>query len=69
MPIYEYRCPACHHRFAVLQRLGEGNERLQCEQCGAPQPVKQFSTFAAARSEGRASSSGVASAPANSNFT
>jgi putative FmdB family regulatory protein len=46
MPIYEYKCPACDHRFSVLQRIGEGNEHLLCDHCGAPKPVKQFSTFA-----------------------
>jgi len=47
MPIYEYTCSACQHRFSVLQRMGEGNEHLVCEKCGTPKPVKQFSTFAA----------------------
>ncbi len=46
MPIYEYKCPVCHHRFSILQRIGENNDRLRCEKCGAPKPVKQFSTFA-----------------------
>ncbi len=46
MPIYEYKCGACDHRFSVLQRMGEGNAHLVCEQCGAPKPAKQFSSFA-----------------------
>lgn len=46
MPIYEYKCEACQHRFSILQRMGEGNEHLVCEKCGVPKPVKQFSTFA-----------------------
>ena len=46
MPIYEYKCSACEHRFSVLQRIGEGNEHLHCEKCGESKPVKQFSTFA-----------------------
>jgi putative FmdB family regulatory protein len=46
MPIYEYQCTACHHRFSVLQRVGEGNDSLTCEKCGAPKPIKQFSSFA-----------------------
>ncbi|MCP4405623.1 MAG: zinc ribbon domain-containing protein [bacterium] len=50
MPIYEYKCPSCHHRFSILQRMGEGNENLNCEECGSPKPVKQFSTFAASGS-------------------
>jgi putative FmdB family regulatory protein len=47
MPIYEYRCPACAHRFEVLQRMGEGADGLVCPSCGAQQVEKQFSTFAA----------------------
>jgi putative FmdB family regulatory protein len=55
MPIYEYKCPICNHRFSVLQRLGEGNEHLHCEKCGEPKPVKQFSTFASSVSSKRVS--------------
>ena len=58
MPIYEYRCPVCQHRFAVLQRVGAGNEALTCEKCGAPRPLKQFSTFA---SPGNAEHAGATS--------
>jgi putative FmdB family regulatory protein len=48
MPLYEYRCRECGHRFEVLQRLGQGAEGLTCPQCGAEQLEKQFSTFASA---------------------
>jgi putative FmdB family regulatory protein len=46
MPVYEYKCSVCNHRFSVLQRIGEGNDHLRCEKCGEPKPIKQFSTFA-----------------------
>ncbi len=48
MPIYEYRCQECDHRFEILQRLGEGSDGLTCPDCSAPRPEKMFSTFAAA---------------------
>lgn len=48
MPLYEYRCRSCSHRFEVLQRIGQGAEGLLCPRCGAAQLDKQFSTFAAA---------------------
>ncbi len=49
MPLYEYRCDDCDHRFEVLQRLGEGPEGLLCPGCGRDDHLeKQFSTFAAA---------------------
>jgi putative FmdB family regulatory protein len=68
MPIYEYTCVSCQHRFSVLQRLGEGNEHLRCEKCGATKPVKQFSTFASG-SAGHAHSFASGGAPAGSGFT
>ena len=46
MPLYEYRCGECGHRFEILQRLGEGPEGLACPRCGARRLAKQFSTFA-----------------------
>lgn len=50
MPLYEYRCRTCGHRFEILQRLGQGAEGLVCTRCGAEQLDKQHSTFAAAGS-------------------
>lgn len=34
MPVYEYQCTRCGHRFEVVHAVGETVER--CEQCGAP---------------------------------
>lgn len=55
MPLYEYRCAECGHRFEVLQRMGEGNESLVCPSCESPEPERRLSTFA----------SGGVSAPAS----
>lgn len=52
MPLYEYRCEACDHRFEVLQRLGDGADGLSCPSCDAVQLEKMFSTFAAAATQG-----------------
>ena len=59
MPLYEYRCEACDHRFEILQRRGEPADGLACPQCGVQQLEKMFSTFAAAATQG----STAASAP------
>jgi len=65
MPIYEYRCPSCGHRFEILQRMGEGADGLACPKCAAPRVEKQFSTFATASGEGprSASAAGGCGAP------
>ena len=46
MPLYEYSCRECGHRFEVLQRMGEGGERLTCPRCATPAPERRMSTFA-----------------------
>ncbi|HVT59529.1 MAG TPA: zinc ribbon domain-containing protein [Thermoanaerobaculia bacterium] len=48
MPLYEYRCRDCGHRFEILQSLGEGAAGLACPRCRAAALDKQFSTFATA---------------------
>ena len=57
MPLYEYICKNCDHRFEVLQRMGEGASDLSCPKCGEKQAKKQFSTFASS-SHGTASAAG-----------
>lgn len=54
MPLYEYRCEACGHRFEILQRMGEGAAGLECPECGERRAEKQLSTFAAAVSSAAA---------------
>jgi putative FmdB family regulatory protein len=61
MPLYEYRCPGCGHRFEMLQRMGEGADGLACPRCGAAKVEKQFSTFASATS-GESSAGSVSAA-------
>ncbi|MHC4917508.1 MAG: FmdB family zinc ribbon protein [Planctomycetota bacterium] len=45
MPIYEYVCPRCDHRFEELQRMGDAGSP-PCEKCGCVRTERQFSTFA-----------------------
>ena len=44
MPIYEYICEKCHHKFEVLIR---GKEKPACPKCQGRKLNKLFSTFAA----------------------
>ena len=45
MPIYEYQCRKCDHRFEILQQLGAGSHALSCPNCSCHTVDKQFSTF------------------------
>ncbi len=56
MPVYEYRCRACGHRFEILQRMGQGGEGLECPRCAEPAPEKLLSSFAARSSSGSTAS-------------
>lgn len=64
MPLYEYSCRECGHRFEVLQRMNEGSEGLDCPRCGHPEVSKQFSTFAAAVAGGSTAGRGAAASGA-----
>ncbi len=46
MPIYEYKCSSCGHRFDVLQRIGADGSDLTCPTCGARKPEKMLSACA-----------------------
>jgi putative FmdB family regulatory protein len=46
MPIYEYKCASCGHRFDVLQRIGADGSDLNCPNCGAQKPEKMLSACA-----------------------
>jgi len=44
MPLYEYKCRRCGHRFEEIVRVGETPE---CPSCRASNPERLFSTSAA----------------------
>lgn len=46
MPLYEYTCEACGHRFEILQRMGAGSQGVQCPRCGSQEVKRLVSTFA-----------------------
>lgn len=57
MPIYEYKCGKCDHKFEALQKVGEDGKELKCSECGADNPTRVFSTFASGDSSVKPSSS------------
>lgn len=45
MPIYEFQCKECGHRFEELVAMGNRGEGLYCPKCHASQITKQISAF------------------------
>ncbi|MBI2266171.1 MAG: zinc ribbon domain-containing protein [Armatimonadetes bacterium] len=46
MPIYEFQCGSCRHKFQKICRVGVDSKDLTCPTCGVPSPKRLFSTFA-----------------------
>ena len=55
MPIYEYQCRKCGHRFEHLARTF-AEPPPKCPKGNARNPVKQFSTFSASAAGANAGS-------------
>ncbi|MCD6391654.1 MAG: zinc ribbon domain-containing protein [Dehalococcoidia bacterium] len=45
MPIYEYQCVHCGHKFEVRQAIGENGSSLSCPKCHAGEPKRILSSF------------------------
>ena len=58
VPLFEYACRACGHRFELLTRAGQ---KPACKDCGSEDLEKQLSVFAVSASS--AASSLQASGP------
>ncbi len=41
MPIYEYMCEFCHHKFQLLQKFGEEPPK-KCPNCGKEGGIKKL---------------------------
>ena len=52
MPIYEYHCRECDHRFQRLQPVSAAATGLTCPQCGSEQVERLLSAFASTSSGG-----------------
>jgi putative FmdB family regulatory protein len=46
MPLYEYECSKCHHKFAELIMQKEEEEKLRCPKCKSKKWERLFSAFA-----------------------
>ncbi|RMG66485.1 MAG: zinc ribbon domain-containing protein [Calditrichaeota bacterium] len=50
MPIFEYRCKDCGHRFEKLV-FGSQSLEVRCEKCGSQHVEKMISAFATSASQ------------------
>jgi putative FmdB family regulatory protein len=50
MPIYEFLCHSCRHKFGVLVRQPSATSPIECPSCGAADIERLMSTFAYHRS-------------------
>ena len=48
MPIYEYLCAGCGHRFEVMHIAADSYGSVRCPACGGKRAGRQLSTFAVA---------------------
>jgi putative FmdB family regulatory protein len=55
MPIFEYKCKKCGHKF---EKLVFGKEKIECPQCGSTSLQKLFSTFSISTKSGYKNSKG-----------
>jgi len=49
MPLYEYECKKCHHRFEKIQKFSDRHTK-KCPECGGP--IEQLVSAAAVRFKG-----------------
>lgn len=52
MPIYEFKCAECGHRFSLLLPMSQSSAERECPQCQAPAARRLISSFAALASSG-----------------
>ena len=62
MPIYEYVCPHCGHRFEKLVRNIDGEQQVHCPRCRENGSTRLLSSFAVSR---HGSSAALAGSPAH----
>lgn len=63
MPIYEYKCGKCDHKFEVLHKSITKVEDVNCPKCKSNDIKKMMSTFSASFNGG-GFANGYSSAPA-----
>jgi putative FmdB family regulatory protein len=45
MPIYEYICNECHHKFDALRSMKEADSPIECNHCHGKKTTRSISVF------------------------
>jgi len=45
MPIYEYQCSQCSHRFEIIHGAAEKDLEIRCPKCGDSRIERMISSF------------------------
>jgi putative FmdB family regulatory protein len=45
MPIYEYECQSCGHRYESLRGFAASDEKMKCPNCGGKNSKRVMSSF------------------------
>lgn len=45
MPLYEYQCKDCGHRFDALRPIKDADQPIVCKQCESDHTLRQISVF------------------------
>ncbi len=49
MPLYEYECQKCNHKFESIRNIADSKSILRCPRCGRETAYKVLSVFNTAR--------------------
>jgi len=66
MPLYEFRCPKCSHKFEQIVFTTD-SEPVQCPKCGVPNPERLLSIFSASGASANRLASGTPLCSTSSN--
>lgn len=69
MPIYEYQCGKCSHRFEIIQPMGEKETPPLCPRCGNQRTERLISSFSCGTPKQGATDGGSGCAPRPGRFS
>jgi putative FmdB family regulatory protein len=69
MPIYEYQCSKCAHRFEMIQGASEKDCKIICPRCGHSKAQRIISSFSCGGARGSEIDSGSGCSPRPGRFS